>query len=321
MTYADVIIVGGGPAGSSCAWKLKQHGFECIILDKQEFPRPKLCAGWIQPRVIADLQIDLNEYPYGLTKFDLFHVHIYNKDLKLKVRQYAIRRDEFDHWLLKRCSAVPVRHEVKDIKKNGTFYILDDQYQCKFLVGAGGTHCPVHRIFFESYNPRHKEKLIVSLEEEFPYEYRDNNCHLWFMQNELPGYSWYVPKNNGFVNVGIGGYAEKLKAQNKNIKDHWQLFIGELQRSQLIDNYDFKTSGYTYYIRNNTNLVQIDNSFIIGDAAGLATQDMGEGIGPAVQSGLLAAESIINGKSLSFKSIKKYSFPRWKTAVKLLLRR
>ena len=321
MINADVVIVGGGPAGSSCAWKLKQHGFECIILDKQEFPRPKLCAGWIQPRVIADLQIDLNQYPYGLTKFDRFHVHIYNKDLKLKVRQYAIRRSEFDYWLLKRCGTVPVRHEVKDIKKNGIFYILDDQYQCKFLVGAGGTHCPVYRIFFEPHNPRPKEKLIVSLEEEFPHTYQDSDCHLWFLQNGLPGYAWYVPKKDGFLNVGIGGYAERLKNQNKNIKDHWQLFIAELHRLHLITDYEFKPSGYAYYIRNNANLAQIDNSFIIGDAAGLATQDMGEGIGPAVQSGMLAAEAIIYGRPLSLKSIKKYSFPRWKMAVKLLIRR
>jgi flavin-dependent dehydrogenase len=46
----------------------------------------------------------------------------------------------------------------------------------------------------------------------------------------------------------------------------------------------------------------------VGDAAGLATLDMGEGIGPAVRSGFLAAQSIINGTDYSLESISKYSF-------------
>jgi flavin-dependent dehydrogenase len=55
---ADVIIVGGGPAGSSCAWSLKRQGVDCLVLDKEPFPRGKPCAGWITPEVVEDL---LNE--------------------------------------------------------------------------------------------------------------------------------------------------------------------------------------------------------------------------------------------------------------------
>ena len=57
MIDAKVIIVGGGPAGSTCAWKLKQSNVPAILLDKKPFPRPKICAGWITPAVIADLHI------------------------------------------------------------------------------------------------------------------------------------------------------------------------------------------------------------------------------------------------------------------------
>jgi len=51
----------------------------------------------------------------------------------------------------------------------------------------------------------------------------------------------------------------------------------------------------------------MENLYIIGDAAGLATIDMGEGIGPAVESGLRAAYAIATGKKFSLKSIPKYS--------------
>lgn len=319
MIYSKVIIVGGGPAGSTCGWKLRQNSIECLILDKQEFPRTKLCAGWITPQVINDLMININDYPHSLVKFNKFHVHIYSKKLQIKVHQYAIRRDEFDHWLLKRSGVEVDTHEVNDIKKDGDYYVIDDQYYCKYLVGASGTHCPVYRTFFKPINPRAKDLLVVTLEEEFPYDYHDGNCHLWFLQNKLPGYSWYVPKSNGYLNVGIGGFSEKLKANNDNIKNQWQFFVKELERLSLVKNYHFNARGYIYYIRNSVDVVQNDSIFLIGDAAGLATKDMGEGIGPAVKSGILAADAITSGKPFSLSSVKKYSFPRYRTVIKLFV--
>jgi flavin-dependent dehydrogenase len=319
MIYSEVIIVGGGPAGSTCGWKLRQNAIECLILDKQEFPRTKLCAGWITPAVINDLQIDPNDYPHSLIKFDRFRIHVYDKQLDVKVHQYAIRRYEFDHWLLKRSGVSVNTHEVSYIKKDGDYYIIDDQYRCRYLVGAGGTHCPVCRTFFKDVNPRAKDLLVVTLEEEFPYEYQDGNCHLWFLQNKLPGYSWYVPKSNGYLNIGIGGFSEKLKANNDSIRNQWEFFTKELERLSLVKDYHFSPKGYIYYIRDNVDTVQIDNSFLIGDAAGLATKDMGEGIGPAVKSGILAAEAITSGKTLSLNSIKKHSFTKYRTFIKVLL--
>jgi flavin-dependent dehydrogenase len=59
--YADVIIVGGGPAGSTCAWKLLKQGVDCLLLDKQVFPRTKPCGGWLMPEVLEDLEIDAGE--------------------------------------------------------------------------------------------------------------------------------------------------------------------------------------------------------------------------------------------------------------------
>jgi flavin-dependent dehydrogenase len=309
MIYSQVIIVGGGPAGSTCGWKLRQNDIECLILEKKEFPRTKLCAGWITPQVIRDLQINVDDYPHSLVKFNTFHVHIYSKELRVKVHQYGIRRYEFDYWLLKRSGVTVHTHEVKNIEKDGNYYVLDNQYRCKYLVGAGGTHCPVYRAFFSKIRPRARELLVATLEQEFPYDYRDANCHLWFFQNRLPGYSWYVPKGNGYLNIGIGGFAEKLRANNVSIKNQWQFFIKELERLSLVKGCHLNARGYVYYIKGHGDVNQIDGAFLIGDATGLATRDMGEGIGPAVKSGILAADAIKTGNPFSLSSIKKYSFP------------
>ena len=60
-------------------------------------------------------------------------------------------------------------------------------------------------------------------------------------------------------------------------------------------------------MRSNVDILRSDNAFIIGDAAGLATLDLGEGIGPAVQSARLAADAIIGGKEYSLNAIHAYS--------------
>ena len=65
MDSCDLLIVGGGPAGSACAWKAVRGGLDTIILDKSPFPRHKVCGGWITPAVLEALQIEPREYGAG----------------------------------------------------------------------------------------------------------------------------------------------------------------------------------------------------------------------------------------------------------------
>jgi len=310
MIYSEVIIVGGGPAGSTCAWKLRRSGIECLILDKEEFPRHKLCAGWITPKVVKDLEIDFNDYPHGLVSIDKIYVNIFGVKLKIKTHQYSIRRYEFDDWLLKRAGVPVYTHYIENIRKENDRYIIDDRFCCRYLIGAGGTFCPVYRTFFEPINPRAKANRIVALEEEFKYAFEEKDCHLWFFENKLPGYSWYVPKGNGYLNIGVGGISEGLRSPGKTIQNHWNRFVQKLSDLSLVKEYNFNPKGCLYYLRDGIKDVQIGNAFVIGDAAGLATRDLGVGIGPAVKSGLLAADAIINGKKYDASVIKKYSIPQ-----------
>ena len=52
MRSCDVLIVGGGPAGSTCAWQLIRAGLDVLVMDRRIFPRDKVCAGWITPAAI-----------------------------------------------------------------------------------------------------------------------------------------------------------------------------------------------------------------------------------------------------------------------------
>ncbi len=309
MKTTEVLIVGGGPAGASCAWKLKKHGVDFILLDKAEFPRFKPCAGWVTPQVLRDCELSPETYPGGITHFSSFQVSIKDLNFTLRTNQYAIRRYELDNWLLQRVSANYVNHIVRSIRSEQGQFVVDEEYSAKYLVGAGGTHCPVAREVFKGSGVERNGSMIVAMEEEFPYEYSDPRCYLWFLQNGLPGYAWYVPKANGYVNIGVGGSEMKFKRNNDSIKKHWALLMEKLTSMGLVTDREYKPVGYSYFLKGRSTAFRNGNAFLVGDAAGLATIDMGEGIGPAIQSGIRVAEAIRLGKEVNLIRISKFSFP------------
>jgi flavin-dependent dehydrogenase len=304
---ADAIVVGGGPGGSTCAWKLRDAGLDVIVLDKASFPRPKLCAGWVTPEALRDLELEPGDYPHSFMTLDALRLHWKFLGIAPGTRQHSIRRYEFDDFLLRRAGAEVVEHKVKSVREDGEDYVIDESFRCRYLVGAGGTACPVYRNLFHDSNPRASESQIASLEQEFAYDWRDPTCHLWFFDGGLPGYAWYVPKANGYINVGLGGIADRLKAQGGHLRDYWRQLTAKLRERGLVEYDEYRPTGYSYYLRGDVDKVRIGNAYLIGDAAGLATRDMGEGIGPAVASGLLAARSIIDGAEYSLTDIDEFS--------------
>ena len=309
MIKTDVLIIGGGPAGSSCARRLKQDHIKSIVLDKAKFPRFKPCAGWVTPQVLRWVGAEMDSYPHGLTEFTSFDVSLNGLSFKLKTHQYSIRRFEFDDWLLQLAEPEYYLHEVREIRQENGEYVVDGCYSAPYLVGAGGTHCPVYQTFFSQASPKGASALIVAQEEEFLYDYKDARCKLWFFENSLPGYAWYVPKKDGYVNVGVGGFAGQLKKRKDTLKRHWNLLVSQLEKDGLIYDHIYKPSGHSYFLRQKLTEIRKGNAFVVGDALGLATLDMGEGIGPAIRSGQLAAEAIIKGTDYSVASIPRYSVP------------
>ena len=295
MRSCDVLIVGGGPAGSTAAWKLRRAGADVLVLDRERFPRLKLCAGWITPEVVRELEMDLESYPHRLLSFPRLRVHVGRWQVPVACVQHSIRRFEWDAWLLERSGAPVEQHNVRHIQAADGGYVIDDAYRCRYLIGAGGTRCPVYRELFREANPRASELQIVTLEHEIEYDWEDGDCHLWFFEQGLPGYSWYVPKEKGWLNVGVGGIAARIKDRGQDIKAHWEHFAARLSGS-LTRAAQYDPSGYSYYLRGRVDVVRRGNAFITGDAAGLASRDLGEGIGPAIRSGTRAAAAILEGK-------------------------
>jgi flavin-dependent dehydrogenase len=306
----DVVVVGGGPAGSTCAARLAAAGLDVVVLDREEFPRTKLCAGWITPEVVRDLEMDTAAYPHRFNTFEGIAVHVRGLTFNLDTPQHSIRRHEFDQWLLERSGAPVLRHTVRAVREVDGGFVVDEAFRARWVVGAGGTRCPVYRCLFRQANPRAHELQAATFEQEFPYAWDDERCHLWFFDRGLPGYSWYVPKADGYLNCGLGAMAQRLKARGEDVRGHWRHFAAVLERDGLVRGFAFEPRGYSYFLRGRVDTVRLGNAFITGDAAGLATRDLAEGIGPAVRSGQRAADAILHRRAYRLDDLAGYSADR-----------
>ncbi len=179
MEKCDVVIVGGGPAGSSCAWKLGQAGVDVMIVDKKEFPRDKVCAGWITPPVLEELDLDTTDYQkHGIlqpiTRFITGMIDGQEVETEYhRTVSYGIRRCEFDDYLLRRSNARrKLGTAFLSLRREGTDWILNDEIRSPVVIGAGGHFCPVARQFAvigELPQPRPSDQPTV-LAQEIEFE-------------------------------------------------------------------------------------------------------------------------------------------------------
>lgn len=297
----DALVVGGGPAGSTCAAELVRAGLDVVVMDKHAFPRDKVCAGWITPPVVEALRLDCADYAQGRVMQAVrgFRAGILEAGTDVEIRydepaSYGIRRCEFDHYLLQRSRArLRLGEPMKTMARDGGAWLVNGEIRTPLVVGAGGHFCPVARVL--GARPGRAETIVSAQEIEFRLSERDRSecsvddevVQLYFCA-DLKGYGWCFAKG-GYLNVGLG------REDNHKLSEHVEHFCRWLQQRGMIPrNLPGKFNGHAYllYPESRRNLAA-DGALLIGDAAGLAYARSGEGIRPAVESGMLAAAAIV----------------------------
>ncbi|MGD0130689.1 MAG: NAD(P)/FAD-dependent oxidoreductase [Bryobacteraceae bacterium] len=299
MDACDVLIVGGGPAGSSCAWGLVGSGLDVRILDRQTFPRDKVCGGWITPQVLSELEIDPDEYGRArvlqpITAFRTGWIGGPALDTNYnKTVSYGIRRREFDDYLLRRSGArLMAPAALTSLRRDDGGWVVNDGIRARLVVGAGGHFCPVAKL--TGAKPS-RENAVVAQETEFEMDARQQAAcrvrpdtpELYFCA-DLKGYGWCFRKNN-FLNIGLGRMDQHRLSEHVAAFVHWLKSTGRTS-------FDVPSAllGHAYLLYGFSERKVIDEGILlIGDAAGLAYQQSGEGIRPAIESGLLAAQAIV----------------------------
>jgi flavin-dependent dehydrogenase len=305
MQQCDVLIVGGGPAGSTCARELVRAGADVLLLDRATFPRDKVCAGWITPAVVDALQLDLEDYRarHTLQPFTGFRTGTLEGDRRPtdfgRVVSYGIRRYEFDAYLLARSGVRVVAGEpLRALKRESGGWIVNGALRAKMLVGAGGHFCPVARHLNHAGDgtARH-EQVVVAQEIEFPLDGRAAACGVaagvpeLFFWPDLQGYGWCVRKG-GYLNVGVG------RLSQDNFPATVREFAALVEHSGLVPGgVPSPWKGHAYLVNRTSRRVIVDDGVVLaGDAAGLALAPSGEGILTAIESGMLAAGCILDAR-------------------------
>src|SRR6059036_1341010 len=298
----DVIVVGGGPGGSTAAWRLARAGLRPLLLDAAVFPRVKVCAGWVTPEALADVEVDPAKYPLTIQPFTACGFAFDGARHETRWRRpasYGIVRKEFDHHLLDRARAAgaDVREGARVTavtREKDAIHVASERgvFTAPVVIGAGGHHCPVAKAFGKVSE---QEEVVIAQESEtrLPPERLDalrGGAPELFVEPDLKGYGWYFPKED-VLNVGVGcvaGPGADLPRRRDALVRALRA-AGRLPADLPIEPF----RGHAYVVRRRApRRLAGDRFCLVGDAAGLARDLSGEGIGPAIRSGRLAAEAV-----------------------------
>lgn len=289
----DVIIVGAGPGGSSLAAKLAEAGLHVLILEKQSFPRYKVCGGGITKRALLKMPTAITPIIRDqITSFVTVEGNHDIQEFKHKTPFiYMVMRDELDQLLAKHAvdCGVELKEDsfVKKVVECGggvEVFTRDEKYSGRYLVGADG----VNSIVAKQVGLMSERRKALALEYEFRCDQATNakykNKFIIDYTSVPDGYIWIFPKN-GILSAGIGSYSLSRKLMSKyllSFLDHQEM-SGDLLSAKG----SFLSAGGT------RQPIMTQRTALIGDAAGLVDSFAGEGIYYALWSAELLSDHLI----------------------------
>ena len=305
----DVLVVGGGPAGSAAATTLARSGRRVTIIDKAEFPRDKCCGDGLTTLALRELE-ELRLRPADVA--DWFEVE--GAVLRSPSgREVAVPLDgpgtyaavaprlQLDQALveLAKAAGADMRGGVgftSVVQHDDHVEVVagDLVFRCRYVVAADGMWSPVR-------------KALGANEAGYLGEWHGfrqyaggvtgtaaHQLHVWFEADLLPGYAWSVPLPNGRANIGFGVLRDGER-KGQEMKQLWQDL---LERPHIVEalgaefRLEERHTAWPIPARVDEATLSAGRVLFTGDAA-MATDVMtGEGIGQALLTGRLAAEAI-----------------------------
>ena len=326
MDY-DVIIIGGGPSGLSTALHLQkiapQLATRSLLLEKEQYPRFKLCAGGLTldaEIILERLGLNIAEVPH--VNANDIHFDFESKGLNIRFpKRHAlrvIRRDEFDNWLAEKAISrgLEIRESVtvKNIipESNGVTVETDQgSFRAHVVVGADGSNGITRRCIFPkaSVHTARVLEVIAPLKEGLTtVGASHNNQHAYFDFSPIPdniaGYVWDFPTQiKGEPMRCWGIYDTNILADEKRPQLKEPL-AKEMSRFGFdLDQYEIKGHPIRWFSPENQ--MSVPRVLLVGDAVG-ADPIFGEGISIALGYGAIAARELSESFQRGEFSFRKY---------------
>ena len=321
VTEADVIVVGAGPAGSATAYHLAQAGLDVLLLEKTTFPREKVCGDGLTPRATRQLikmGVDLDAPGWVRNK----GLRVLGGGVRLELPwpdlasypDYGLVRTrlDFDQILAERAVAAGAKLRTntavtKPIVDERTQRITgvhartgdgEATFKAPLVVAADGNSTRLSLAM--GLRKRDDRPMGVAVRRYYTSprhddDYLESWLELWDGDRLLPGYGWVFGVGDGTSNVGLGllntseafknvDYRGLLKRWLANMPEEWgyveENATGPVRGAALPMGFN-RTPHYTRGL------------LLVGDAGGMINPFNGEGIAYAMESGEMAAETIV----------------------------
>ncbi|NHI83545.1 MAG: NAD(P)/FAD-dependent oxidoreductase [Candidatus Thorarchaeota archaeon] len=311
----DLIIVGGGPAGASCARRASKLGLDVLVFEKAVHPRRKACGGGLILQVRESLDFDISSViereQCGL------RLHspsgIIAESHRQEITGYTVRREDFDYLLLKKAeeagAEVIQNTKVTDVVEEANCISVitnEEREKAKLVVGADGVNSTIARK--SGLHERWKDnEIALTFEASIPMDSADilrisgspehHECvfiDIFFGATPL-GYAWAFPKKNEY-SLGIGAMVSVMS----NFKESWVKFVHNfMERHNVECDLSQQTATRIPLGGLIPNLCS-KRIMLAGDSAGFVSPATGEGIHYAIESGMMAAkvaQGIVEGRS------------------------
>ncbi len=330
MTEEKILITGAGPAGSATSLFLSRMSIPHMIIDKAVFPRDKICGdalsgkvvhvlNKLDPEIVREFSAHALEYT-GSFGISFFAPNGRRLDIPFSLKPgmlknapgFISKRINFDDFLFRRINKnfanIRENTELVEIEKTNDGLIAHlksgqnlSKQKFRIIVGADGersivakkmipvkkdlsTYCAALRVYYTGITETHNQNFI----------------ELHFIKELLPGYFWIFPMNDGSANVGIGMLSEVVSRKKINLRKKLDEIISShpaIKNRFINAKAESDIQGWGLPLGSAHRKLVADNCLLTGDSASLIDPFTGEGIGNALYSGMLAAETI--SKALS----------------------
>jgi geranylgeranyl reductase family protein len=321
----DVLVVGGGPGGSTAAWFLARHGVDVALVEKASFPRDKPCGDGLTPRavkVLLDMGVDtddpgfvrmnglrifgrnaslelpwpiLSDWPgYGLVRTrldfdDLLAQHAAKAGAQLWERTEAMGPIITDGWV----SGATLR----EVPEEGADEQPAREVRAKFVLACDGASSRFAQQAGVKRDP--SRPLGIAARRYYGWSrpaepWLESWLDLWDGEDMIPGYGWVFPLPDGSVNVGGGLLNTFTNFKDISAQRLFDAFVRMLPEEWGIneDTADGKLKSGPLPMAMNRTPLAVPGLLVVGDAGGLVNPFNGEGISYAMETGRLAAELV-----------------------------
>ncbi|BAZ48795.1 geranylgeranyl reductase [Nostoc sp. NIES-4103] len=325
----DLLIVGGGPAGSITAIYAARQGIKVLLVDKARFPRDKVCGDAIPPSSLAILEelalLDkLLALPHVFVSL-LWHTE--NDYLQLPdAKALVCKRFIFDSLLFEAAKSHADTREGWKVEnlllQNGQVCGIQGttdtgesfEVTAKIVVGADGCSSVVARKM-GLYQPV-RQSGAVATRAYYRHLPSAGQMEFYYLQESLPGYLWIFPVDSETVNVGVLAFDSAFTKQGFSSQKLLQNLLNSpllrerFTQAKLLD----RVQGWHLPLASQPRIIHGNGFILVGDAAGLVDPFMGHGIDTAMISGKIAGQilgTICGGKDYNNRVLQIYTNTVW----------